>query len=37
MIINNNIELFQIIIKKNISNNINLYIIIIKNEYQYKY
>ena len=30
---NNNIELFDIIIKMNINNNIDLYYILIKNEY----
>ena len=33
MNINNNIDLFHIIIKMNINNNINLYNITIKNEY----
>ena len=33
MNINNNIDLYNIIIKMNINNNIDLYYIIIKNEY----
>ena len=33
MNINNNIDLFYIIIKMNINNNIDLFYIIIKNEY----
>ena len=35
MNINNNIDLFYIIIKMNINNNIDLFYIIIKNEYIY--